>query len=66
VSDELTPEERDYAQRFGISAREYAALKGIRNIADWDRWQAAERERAERERLKAAIRETLDERDRGR
>lgn len=44
----LTKAERQAAARGGITEERYAALKGVRNLDDWNRVEA-ERAAAERE-----------------
>lgn len=73
----LTPDELTAATAAGLSEDEgraalstgmdfgrYAAMREVRTITDWERMRSAEREQAEHDRLKAAIREALDERER--
>jgi hypothetical protein len=59
----LTPEELEAAKLSGMTPEEYAGMKGVRNINDYDALQARLRENAEHEKLKAAIHRALDERD---
>jgi len=61
----LTADELAYAEMACMSPREYAGLKQVRNVHDYEALQARLAEDTERERLKQAVREALAERDRG-
>lgn len=59
----LTDEELRWAEACNMTPADYAAMKKVRTSADYDALQARKVEDAERERLKAAVREALEERE---
>lgn len=65
TNPDLTPAELQMAQSFGMTPEEYAAHRTREGAADWNSpdGEARRREDAERERLKRAVREALDEKD---
>lgn len=60
----LTDAERQAAADAAMSPERYAALRDVRTYDQWAALNARERDDAEHERLKTAVREALDERER--